>query len=632
MSETMLLWPIILPAVAGLLVLALRKAGILREAVATGAMLANLVLAALLWGKELNFSAPWAGFGLEFTLRVYGFSSFILISAAGFAFLVTMYCWKFMKDRANATQFYAYMLISVAMVNGAVLADHLVVLLFFWEGLLVTLFGMIAIGRPGAWKSATKAFVLVGVSDLCMMIGIALTGWLGVASGADIAKALTMSELGKSALPLTGLGSVAMIFMMIGAISKAGSMPFHSWIPDAALDAPLPFMAFLPASLEKLLGIYFLSRIALDLFNLTTNHWVSLMLMIIGSLVILLAVMMALVQKDYKRLLSYHAISQVGYMILGIGTALPIGVVGGIFHMINHAMYKSCLFLTGGSVEKQAGTTDLAKLGGLMGKMPITFACFVIAAASISGFPLTNGFYSKELVYDAALERNVVFYLAAILGTFFTAASFLKLGHAAYLGRRRAEHADIKEAPASMLLPMVVIAGMCLVFGLGNALPIDHIIKPAMEHSYFGQSYLQVHHEFEGHFAGWPSSTLLVVVTAVVLAMALANHMFGARVGGSGLHAADHIHHAPVLATIYDKAAKQWFDPYELFLSLMGILAQGGYWIDRGVDYVVASLTVSGTGLLTRGVRLAHTGSYSLYIVWALGGAGAVVVWLLMAF
>ena len=95
--------------------------------------------------------------------------------------------------------------------------------------------------------------------------------------------------------------------------------------------------------------------------------------MIVGSVTILLAVAMALIQKDYKRLLSYHAISQVGYMILGIGTALPVGIVGGLFHMINHAMYKSCLFLTGGSVEKQAGTTDLKKLGGLGKKMPVTF-------------------------------------------------------------------------------------------------------------------------------------------------------------------------------------------------------------------------------------------------------------------
>ena len=146
-------------------------------------------------------------------------------------------------------------MITLGMVNGAVLADHLIVLLFFWEGLLLTLFGMIAIGSPGAFKTAFKAFVIVGVTDVCMMLGIALAG--------KAAGTLVMSKIH---LPLDAIGCAAMLLMMIGAVSKAGAMPFHSWIPDAAVDAPLPFMAFLPASLEKLLGIYLLARISLDLF------------------------------------------------------------------------------------------------------------------------------------------------------------------------------------------------------------------------------------------------------------------------------------------------------------------------------------------------------------------------------
>ncbi len=278
----------------------------------------------------------------------------------------------------------------------------------------MTVFGMIAIGGgQNAFKTAIKAFIIVGISDLCMMIGIGLTGHL--------AGTMTISQI---SLQAGSLGSLAFILMMIGAISKAGCMPFHSWIPDAAVDSPLPFMAFLPASLEKLLGIYFLARISLDMFKLDKGSWLSTLLMIVGSATILLAVMMALVQKDYKRLLSYHAISQVGYMILGIGTCLPIGIIGGLFHMINNALYKSCLFLTGGSVEKQAGTTELGKLGGLGIKMPVTFFCFAIAAASISGVPPFNGFFSKEFVYDAALNRGPIFYLAAILGTFLPLLHF----------------------------------------------------------------------------------------------------------------------------------------------------------------------------------------------------------------
>ena len=268
---------------------------------------------------------------------------------------------------------------------------------------------------------------------------------------------------------------------MIGAISKAGSMPFHSWIPDAALDAPLTFMAFVPAALEKLLGIYFLAR---DLPRLLRHRarapGFSLLMMIVGCATIILAVGMALVQKNYKKLLSYHAISQVGYMILGIGTALPVGIVGGLFHMINHAMYKSGLFLTAGSVEKQAGTTDLEKLGGLARRMPVTFACFLVTAASISGVPPFNGFFSKELVYDGALERGWIFYALALLGSFLTAASFLKLGHAAYLGQALARRTRrSRKRPGRCSCPMLAIAALCVLFGVYNPCPSTTSSRPS---------------------------------------------------------------------------------------------------------------------------------------------------------
>ena len=172
--------------------------------------------------------------------------------------------------------------------------------------------------------------------------------------------------------------------------------------------------------------------------------------------------MMALIQKDFKRLLSYHAISQVGYIILGIGTALPVGIIGGLFHMFNNAVYKSCLFYTAGSVERQAGTTDLKSLSGLGRQMPVTMITFLVAAASIAGVPLTNGFFSKEMIFDGALESGFVFYLAALVGAFFTALSFLKLGHAAFFGKPKKTLAKVKEAPLPMLAPMIVLAAACL--------------------------------------------------------------------------------------------------------------------------------------------------------------------------
>ena len=610
MSDSILLLTMVVPVAAGLAVLAIRRSlGILREVLTVLVTLANLAVAIVLFGQDLTYVRPWAGFGMDFSLRLYQFSGFILLAVAGFSLLVALYSWKFMRGRPKLNQYYAYLLISVGLTNGAVLADNLVVLLFCWEGLLLTLLGMIAIGRPGAWKTATKAFLIVGVTDLCLMLGVALTGWM--------AGSLSLSAIAAKPLPLDALGSLAFVLLMIGAISKAGSMPFHSWIPDAAVDAPLPFMAFLPASLEKLLGIYMLARITLDLFPLAPESWLSLLLMIVGCVTILLAVAMALVQRDYKRLLSYHAISQVGYMILGIGTAVPIGIVGGLFHMINHAMYKSCLFLTGGAVERQAGTTDLSRLGGLAAKMPVTFTCFFIAAASISGVPPFNGFFSKELVYDGALERHWVFYAAALLGSLLTAASFLKLGHAAYLGKRDAANDGVKEAPLSMLLPMIVIAGMCVLFGVYNPLPLNHLIQPVLGA------------RLEGHtFAGLPGNWWLVAATCVVLGLALVNHLYGVRRTGAGLGAVDHIHHAPVLHGIYDRAERRWFDPYDLGLRGVGVVSQILWGLDRAIDWLYDSLAVGLATTLGKGIRLAHTGQYAMYVIWSLAGAAAIVAFL----
>lgn len=607
MSKILLL-PILIPSFFALAVFVCPKVlkG-LKEVLAFFAATLNLAVAISLFGKVMHYSHAWLGQGIEFSLRLYNFSAFIILAVAGFGFLITLYSLVFVKGKDYSRQFYAYLLISLALVNGAVLADNLLVLLFFWEGLLMTVFGMIYIGGREAFKTATKALIIVGVTDLCMMLGIALTGHL--------AGTLQISRI---SLPLDMLGSWAFVLLMIGAISKAGSMPFHSWIPDAALDAPLPFMAFLPAALEKLLGIYFLARISLDMFKLVPDSGMSILLMTIGVITILLAVMMALIQKDYKKLLSYHAISQVGYMILGIGTMVPAGIVGGIFHMINHAMYKSGLFLSGGSVENQAGTTDLNKLGGLAKKMPVTFGCFFVCAAAISGVPPFNGFFSKELVYDGALERGIIFYVLAVAGSFLTAASFLKLGHAAYFGTLSRENGKVKEAPLAMLIPMMVIAGMCILFGVYNALPLNHLIQPAVGAHIEGRS-----------FAGWPANAAIVAVSIAVLAAALFNHMLGVNLGGSGLKAADHIHHAPGLSWTYEKAERGLFDPYNIGAVLTGWFAKVCWWVDRAVDWIYNRAAVGLAWVLSGGIIKAQPVNYPGYLAWALAGMVLVAFFLI---
>jgi len=301
----------------------------------------------------------------------------------------------------------------------------------------------------------------------------------------------------KIQLPITNyqLPITAYLCIAIACFAKAGAMPFHSWIPDCAESAPVPVVAYLPASLDKLLGIYLLARISLDLFAM--NEAMNIFLMLMGAFTIIAAVMMALVQHNMKRLLGYHAVSQVGYMVLGIGTGNPIGIAGGIFHMLNHAVYKSCLFLTAGNVEIKTKTTELDRLGGLGKLMPITYVCCLIASLSISGVPPFNGFVSKWMVYQGLIAKlqtpnsklqtiiPILCLAAAMFGSGLTLASFLKLLHATYLGQSKnsTNLNQLKnEVNWTMWLPPVVLAIICVIFGVfANQIPLKYFILPAVE-------------------------------------------------------------------------------------------------------------------------------------------------------
>ena len=211
-----------------------------------------------------------------------------------------------------------------------------------------------------------------------------------------------------------------------------------------------------------------------------------LLLMVIGAVTIIGAVMMAMVQHNLRRLLSFHAVSQVGYMVLGIGTGVWIGVVGGLFHMLNNAIYKCALFLVAGSVEHRTGTTELDRLGGLARVMPVTFGACLIAALAISGIPPFNGFVSKWMIYRGVLASTStlmpLFLVAAIFGSALTLASFVKVIHSIFWGRLPDElqAKPIREVGVSMVIPMVVLAALCVIFGIFWMVPVNGLIAKAL--------------------------------------------------------------------------------------------------------------------------------------------------------
>jgi len=690
MNPNILLWPILAPVFAGVLALLVPK-GVkwVREALAVAASALVLYFAWTIFragGEGLRLFVPWTSFGIHFDLYAYHLPRFILLAAAGFEVLLALYSASFMDGKWRSKEYFAYFLFTAGLTNGAVLANNFVVLLFFWEALLVTLYGMISIGNKEATRTSTKAVIVSGIADFGMILGVVFA-W-------RLTGTLTMSQMH---MPTVGLGAAAFVLLGTGAMAKAGAMPFHTWIPDAAVDSPLPFMAFMPAALEKLLGIYLLARLSLEMFTITMNGPMSIFMMTVGAATICFAVWMALIQKDYKKLLSFHAISQVGYMVLGIGTGTAVGIAGGVFHMLNHAMYKCTLFLTGGSVERQAGTTDLRKLGGLFSAMPITAVCFWIAAFSISGVPPFNGFVSKEMVFHGAYETGyLIFPIAAWIGAIFTFASFLKLGHSTYLGRRNPEtpNQKAKDPNWAMAIPMIVIAAGCVLFGVYAKLPLKSFIQPIVQERMAEEASLHgghgiatetsqtietavvqtatashetsptsqtsaaavqppaaasaaqtpepVKHETTPlaqppvddlwhHYNGFALFSWIAGVSIACLIIALLLHRYGvSKNQGKAYLASEPVHNLPVARTLYNWGEARVFDLYEWFVGglLKGFAVTVFAVVDRGIDAIYEKLVTFVGGASIKVLRAYHNGVYANYLAWAVGGFLLLVLYL----
>jgi len=420
---------------------------------------------------------PW-----DIYFRIDPLSLFIGAFVLLFFILTVVYSEGYRHEKKHDGRYYVYVILTFLASWGAVFANHLILFLVFWGFLGLMLYLLIGFGeKPNTPATAKKALIIVGGADALMILGVALMR--------NLAPSLRMDE---THLTLTSRSAVlAFLCLASGAFAKAGAMPFHSWIPDTAEDAPASVAAYLPAALDKLLGIYFLVRISLDLFQMTPA--MNTFLLAIGSFTIVAAVMMALVQHDLKRLLGYHAVSQVGYMVLGIGTGNPVGIAGGLFHMLNNTIYKTCLFQGAGAVEEAAGTTDLDRLGGLGRSMPATFASVLIASLAISGVPPLNGFASKWMIYQGVIELGrtgsrlwPVWLVAAMFGSALTLASFMKVIHAVFLGQpsRDREGKTVKEVGSAMWVPMVFLAALCILFGvLAVRLPLTLFVFPSLPFS-----------------------------------------------------------------------------------------------------------------------------------------------------
>ena len=428
------------------------------------------------------FKISFLDFSLDF--RLYHFSKFLLVFLGLFTLLTVLYSAGYFRHKKISHLYYPFLSFTLSGAAAIVLANNFFVLLLAWELVTLLLFFLIAMGEgKSAAMAAGKAFAILGFTDVALLFAV-------------IALPIIYNTWVMTELKITigdPISIIIYILMFIAAIAKAGAIPLHSWIPPTAVHGPLPAVAFLPASLDKLLGVYLFARITLDIFVFPFHSDLNMLIMIIGAITILGGVIMQVVQSELKSLLSYCAITQIGYILLGIGSGHPIGIAGGIFHMLNHAIYKSCLFFSVGAVEDKVKTTELDKLGGLAKSMPVTFIACSVAALSVSGIPPFNGFVSKWMIYQGLAEgrsvSSMLFLVIAMFGSALTLASFMKLLYGTFLGQKyvsdkpveAAKHPDtFNDAPWMMRVPMITLALLCILFGLFASFPIKNFIAPIL--------------------------------------------------------------------------------------------------------------------------------------------------------
>ena len=478
--NSILFYPIALPVLVGLICILTRKQDkSLREALTILTTVTSLALSIYIFVQpELSISIRWlqltTSLTVGFDLYTSAFARFTLVVIASFGLLAGLYSLPFMRSHPRHREYYAYYLMALGVTSGAVLAGNLVLLLFFWELHGFLLFLMAGLNGDSALPASTRTLMIAGIGDLTLLMGIGLlwnqTGSLSI----DILSALALT-------PSTPMLGAAFVLMALGAFAKGGIMPLHTWIPAISTETPMTVMSYF-TSLDKMLGFYLLTVLSLQIFEV--SGWAGWLFMTVGAVTLLGGVLMAVIQKDFRRMLAFHSISQVGYMLVGIGTGSPIGIVGGLFHLLNMIIVKGGLFLCGGSAQYRTGKTKFDELGGLAKAMPWTFVSTLIAALAIAGVPPLNAFVSKWMVYQGIIERGgaafPVFLLVAMFGSALTLASFMKLLYSMFWGDKPAELGEVKESPWTITLPIFLLGLLAVGFGVFYQWPISTLLTPIL--------------------------------------------------------------------------------------------------------------------------------------------------------
>ena len=450
------------------------------DLLANAALLFLLVYAAIA-GRHLIAGGPvlqqlsWFGEPVAIRLALDGFSLLMLLAIALVGLAACLFSIDYMEHYGAKANYYALFLVMIAGMNGLVLATDLFNVYLFMEVAAVASYALVAFGLgQDELEAAFKYLMLSVVATAFILASVAVIfGMTGSLDFAAVAKALQELNAGVAV-------GVASAFFLMGFGLKAALIPFHAWLPDAHPSAPAPISAVLSGLLIKVSGVYAMTRIFLNVFGLTPA--LSTVLMSLGALSMVVAAFLALGQKDMKRMLAYSSISQVGYVVLGIGIGTPLGIAGGLFHLFNHALAKGLLFLTSGSVQQATGTRNLDEMGGLAKRMPITAATNLIGALSIVGIPPLNGFWSKLIIIIALIQSgHPAFAVIAVLTSVLTLWYYLLMQRKAFFGKLNEKWAAVKEAPFWMTAATVFLALLCVGIGILFSSTVTTWIQPAAD-------------------------------------------------------------------------------------------------------------------------------------------------------
>jgi multicomponent Na+:H+ antiporter subunit A len=413
----------------------------------------------------------WDG-PLAFVLHVDALSILFALMGTGLGAFVLLYSISYMEHDKSATRFYASMLVFIAGFVGLVFSANLFFFYLCWE-----LVGLCSFSLVGFWYTNREA--VAGARKVLLMTHIAGYGLL--------AAILTIYFRTGSALwtdPAVAQAFTGGVFvlMLVALVAKSVQVPLHTWIPEA-MAAPTPVSALLHAACYVKAGVYLACRMhSFGAWPQTGGFaWGGASLVWIGTITMAVGVMYAMVQTDLKRMLAFSTVSQIGYMMMGIGIGTPLAIAAGLLHCLNHGFFKGGLFLTAGSVQHAAGTRDMNKLGGLATKMPRTTISWLIGVGSMMGIPLMSGFASKWMLYAAALQAGwavpAMVAWAVSLGTVFLGA---KATSAVFLGPLTPATKDAHESPSSMVWGMGFMAAGSVILGIAPQLAVNYLLNPIL--------------------------------------------------------------------------------------------------------------------------------------------------------